>query len=156
MATAISIEEAERQAKSHKGQDQPGFTTAQRLSTLVAYLRAIHEGKFWRLRHLQAGTAKALDIPLGDRGLEGGDILLQIKHRIVELAKQDIREEWKALKREDNGEDDSLQDRTRQGIMRKLAKLKPGGHSDTRIQGPGGTILTDPCEMAQALSLIHI
>ena len=153
MATATSIVDAERQAKSHEGMGQTELTTAQKLSTLVAYLRANHEGKFWRLRHLQAKVAKALDNPPEGGGLEGMDILRQIKHRIVELAKQDIREEWKALKKEDTGEDDPLQDRTRQGIMRKLAKLKPGGATQIRaIQGPGGTTLTDPAEMAQALA----
>ena len=76
-----------------------------------------------------------------------------IKGNISALAKQGIREEWRKTKELGPGEDEGLRARLRQGVMRKLAKLKPGGTTQIRaIRGVQGNVETAPEGMAKALA----
>ena len=63
MAMATTIMDTELQSSKAKEDNPPRPTTEQRLSILVAYLRAIHQGKTWRLGQLAEGVARALDPP---------------------------------------------------------------------------------------------
>ena len=71
----------------------------------------------------------------------------------MELAKQSITEELKALHQDTTEDEPEALERGRQNIMRKIAKLKPGGSTQIQaLKRADGHILTDAKEMATELT----
>ena len=68
----------------------------------------------------------------------------------MEVAKQDIQDDLRKLQKTNSEEDQEVQERGRQAIMRKLAKLKPGGTTKMQaLKQDDGNVLTTPEEMAK-------
>ena len=71
----------------------------------------------------------------------------------MELAKQDIAEELRTLHATTDEDSHEVKERGRQHIMRKLAKLKPGGTTQIQaIRGEDGRVLTTTEEIAKELA----
>ena len=71
MAMATANMDAEQQNGRDAGKAQSCPTTDQKLSVLVAYLRALHQGKTWRLGQMMEGVAAALELPSQSPPLRG-------------------------------------------------------------------------------------
>ena len=148
-ATVMAEEQTRHQTRTQKTEE---LATTDRLKILIAFLRASYQNKVWNIQCLRRDLQRALGCERDPGQVCPAALLTMVKDKTMELAKQNIAEELRALHQDDADDDPDMRERGRQNVMRKLAKLKPGG--TTQIQAmkkADGSILTDKKDMAEEL-----
>ena len=93
----------------------------------------------------------SIDLAACARG--DGPALERLKNHLIHLAKEDILQDIRDLKEEEDELEEKVIMARKEGIGRKLKKLKPGGSSSLKaVQKPDMSIATDQVEIAAELA----
>ncbi|CAK0890248.1 unnamed protein product, partial [Prorocentrum cordatum] len=141
--------------ESARGTTSSEATSAEdRLSVAIRCLRAAEEGRPLAVERAVRDfpdIARRLSIPELLRGAPAA--IESLKDIILQLARDEIRQDVARLHSELPGMSDASAAAHRESIAMKIRRLKPGGTAQLRaIRKPDGSVTTDPEQIADALA----
>ena len=129
-------------------------TTADRLSWVMQFIRAIESHRWGRARHLASSypdLAALIDLSGNTLHLDPG--LNSARDLAVEMARTQLLEEIRDLQAQQPSLSDQQKTNRHQGIATKLRRLRPGASAAlSSVQDLTGKICTEPGDIARALA----